>query len=135
MAVFYNDHSGAYHTANQSINPVAEADFLAYEALLHTGIGWHEFASVAAMDAAVAAHSGWPKPTSNPVTAVGQAGSQAVNAATGAAANALGLPTFSNTRDFVVRAMKVIIGAALIIIGVSSLMKSEGVDVPKVVPV
>ena|ERR1039458_8625228 len=45
------------------------------------------------------------------------------------------LPSLSNTRDFVARAVKVIIGAALIIAGVSSLMKSQGIDVPKVVPV
>jgi len=134
MAVFYNDHSGAYHTANQSLNPAAEADFLAYEALLHAGIGWHEYSSVAAMNAAVAAHPGWPKPTSNLAKATGQAAQQAGNAVT----NSLGLPTFSNLRDFAVRAAKVVIGALLIIVGVNSILKQQGIDVPKppaVIPV
>jgi hypothetical protein len=138
MAVFYNSHSGAYHTASQSLNPVAEADFLAYEALLHTGIGWHQYPDVAAMNAGVAAHPGWPKPTSNLAKATGQAAGQAAQAAGNAATNALGLPRFSNLRDFVVRSVKVIIGALLIITGVSSLLKSQGIDVPKppaVIPV
>jgi hypothetical protein len=71
----------------------------------------------------------------NPIGATGAAASTAASDAANAATSALGLPKFSNTRDFVVRAMKVIIGAALIIVGISSLMKSEGIDVPKVVPV
>jgi hypothetical protein len=138
MAVFYNDHSGAYHTANQSLNPVAEADFLVYEGVLHTGTGWHEYSSVAEMNAAVKAHPGWPAPTSNLAKATGQAAQQAASAAGNAVTNSLGLPKFSNLRDFTVRAVKVVVGALLIVIGVNSLLKSQGVDVPKppaVIPV
>jgi hypothetical protein len=72
---------------------------------------------------------------SNPLGATGQAVQTGVSDAANAAASSLGLPKLSNTRDFVVRAMKVIIGAMLIIIGVSSLLKGEGISVPKAVPV
>lgn len=78
MAVFYNSHSGEYHTASPSLNPVQEADFLAYEALLHTGIGWHEYSSVADMNAAVK-KNGWPTPTTSVPKGLEQAGQQAVN--------------------------------------------------------
>ncbi len=60
---------------------------------------------------------------------------------TGAASNiaggALGLPKLSNTRDLVIRTVKVVIGIALIVIGISSLMKDAGISapVPPVVPV
>ena len=126
MAVFYNDHSGAYHTAHQSLNPVAEADFLAYEALLHTGIGWHEYPDVAAMNAAVAAHPGWARPTSNLAKATGQAAGQAANAASKAA----GLTGLAAIGDFFqrlsqantwIRVGEVLLGLALIIIGLAKL--------------
>lgn len=130
MAVFYNSHTGLWAQYSLGLNPADDASFLGYEALLHEGIGWHEYSSVAAMDAAVSKNK-WPTPTTSTPTAAKQGATQAVNAAAGS----LGLPTFSNLRDFVVRAMKVVIGAMLIIIGINSLMKDQGIDLPKAVPV
>jgi hypothetical protein len=66
------------------------------------------------------------------------AAQQAGSAITSAAQNVLGLPQLSNLRDLVIRSVKVIVGALLIIIGVNSLLKNEGVSVPKppaVIPV
>jgi hypothetical protein len=123
MAVFYNDHSGAYHTASQSLNPAAEADFLAYEALLHTGIGWHEYTSVTQMNAAVAAHPGWPRPTSSLAKATGQAAGQAASAAgklTGMAAIGDFFQRLGQASTWV-RVGEVILGFALIIVGLAKL--------------
>jgi hypothetical protein len=58
-------------------------------------------------------------------------------AASNVASSVLGLPKLSNTRDLVIRTVKVVVGIALIVVGISSLMRSEGVSapVPPVVPV
>jgi hypothetical protein len=76
--------------------------------------------------------------TAGIVTQTGQAIQAGAATASSPAANPLGLPQLSHLRDLVVRSVKVIVGALLIIIGVNSLLKNEGVSVPKppaVIPV
>jgi len=136
MAWFYNSFSGELTSASGF-------DALAYEAAIHTGTGWHELkisASATEAQAAAEAVKEDPKGT-KPTTSISQG---AQNTVGNAAKNAINIslsglfPKLSNTRDFVVRAVKVIIGALLIIVGVNSLMKSEGIDIPKppaVIPV
>jgi hypothetical protein len=59
----------------------------------------------------------------------------AANTASNFVSNTLGLPTLSHTRDLVIRTVKVLVGMALIIVGISSLLKTEGISVPKLPPV
>jgi hypothetical protein len=132
MAWFYNSYSGELTSASGF-------DALAYEAAIHTGTGWHQLkisASATEAQAAAEARKEDPKGTA-PTTSISTGIGNAVvhNPLTNAVGNALGLPTFSNTRDFVSRAVRVIIGAMLIIVGVSSLLKDQGISVPKAVPV
>jgi hypothetical protein len=72
--------------------------------------------------------------TANPPTGL----TKAVDTVGSVVSNGLNLPTLSNLRDLVMRSVKVIIGALLIIVGVNSLLKNEGISVPKppaVIPV
>jgi|ERR1035441_4663032 hypothetical protein len=50
---------------------------------------------------------------------------QTVSGATNAVASSLGLPSLTNTRSFMVRAVKVIVGVGLIITGLTMLVKKE----------
>lgn len=126
MAVFYNSETGQYDVESQSLNPVEEAAFLANEARLHTGTGWHEYPSVAAMNEAVAANH-WPAPTqnNNPVSA---AQNQAKGTASHAADQALGTGwnlVFGNTTGLLGRIIKVLLGAVLLISGI---LRMTGTD-------
>src|ERR1039458_2348307 len=67
--------------------------------------------------------------THNPATAAAKAAADAAKKAVSGI-----LPVFTNTRDLVVRTVKVLIGIALIVIGINSLMRSEGIDIPKPPP-
>jgi hypothetical protein len=69
------------------------------------------------------------------VTAPGTSNSVNPKVAAQQVSTVLGLPTFTNTRNFVVRTVKVLVGMALIVIGINALLKSEGIDVPKLPPV
>jgi hypothetical protein len=62
---------------------------------------------------------------SNPVAGAAAAAKTGATAAAKAAANVLGLPTLSNLRDLVARAVKVIAGLALLIVGVSRLTGTD----------
>lgn len=119
MAVFYNSETGQYDVESQSLNPITEAAFLANQARLHTGTGWHEYGSIAAMNAAVAQNH-WPKPqqNNNPITAAQQqATGVASHAATSVIPNAFNL-VFGNTTGLMGRILKVVFGGILIIAGV-----------------
>lgn len=130
MPWFYNDHSG--EAADES--GIAA---LAYYAALHTGTGWHEYATQAQMNAAIAANH-WPPATGSISTGVSNLGQSAVSGATGALTNGL-LP-----ENFLMRAGEVLIGLILLAVGLSVILKSTPVgdaagavvkNVPKVVPV
>jgi hypothetical protein len=71
-------------------------------------------------------------PTSSPTPV--QAGKRAV---TGAVSSILGLPALSHLRDLVIRSVKVVLGAALIIIGLAKLSGIEKIasNLPAVIPV
>lgn len=133
MAVFYNSETGQYDVESQSLNPITESAFLANEARLHTGTGWHEYSSVAAMNAAVAANH-WPAPTqnNNPVTA---AGKQAAGTATHAAQQATNLTGLAAIGDFFsriteantwIRLVKVVVGGVLVIAGLVHMTGAGG---------
>jgi hypothetical protein len=121
MGWFYNSLSG--ETAEES--GIAA---LPYETGL---LGWHEYPTQAALLAAVKAHPGWPQPTTNPVAGLGQA---AEGAASSTAGNLLGLPKFTSAewRSYAIRALKIVLGIALVITGVVQLTH---VSLPKAVPV
>jgi hypothetical protein len=93
------------------------------------GLGWHE---LHIPGTATEAHA------AAPTTSTGKALLQQAGSTVGGAGSLLGLPQLSNLRDLMVRTVKVVIGALLIIIGVNSLLKQQGIDVPKppaVIPV
>jgi hypothetical protein len=99
-----------------------QADLLLVEAEISPG-KWKLFpfksGNQASANAAEAAAEAWAKAPAgvqpgNPATGVAKA-------ATGAVGSILGLPQLSHTRDLVVRAMKVIVGAVLLLIGLAEL--------------
>jgi len=110
MPWFYNSHSG--DAASES--GVAA---LAYEAALHTGTGWHEYPTQAAMLAAIKAN-GWPAPT-GVLGGLGNAG----KGAAGAAGNAVtgGITDLLTQRTLWVRIVKVVLGLGLVVIGIIQL--------------
>lgn len=114
MAVFYNDRSGYYEVASQSLNPVAEAKFLADETQLHLGLGWHEYGTIAEMQSAVKANN-WPAPTNNLATAAEQ-GSKTVAGSILPSAWHL---VFGGTTGLLGRILKVAFGSVLIILGIA----------------
>jgi hypothetical protein len=124
MAVFYNSHSGQYMQASQSLNPVSEADFLADEARLHTGTGWHEYSSIAEMNAAIAANK-WPAATTsiNPAKVLGgsaQSAAKSVAQSTGLG-SVTDFLTGLTSANLWIRVAKVAIGGVLLIVGLAKL--------------
>lgn len=113
MAVFYNSRSGYYAVASQSLNPAAEALFLSYEAQLHSGTGWHEYSTLADMQAAVKANS-WPAPTRSLTGAAGQGAATEGGAALGGGYHLV----FGNTTGLLGRILKVVLGAVLLLSGI-----------------
>ena len=141
MTVFYNDRSGNYGTASQSINPVAEALYLSYVAQAKTGTGWHEYPSVAAMNAAVAAN-GWPTPfhSNNPFSTINQGVAtglpNAVNqGVSGLAKDIPGVGSIddlvnafkNNFENVILRVGEILVGVILIYIGLKAMTGYEGV--------
>jgi hypothetical protein len=117
MPWFYNSHSG---DAAQESGPAA----LSYEALLHAGIGWHEYATQAQMLAAVKAN-GWPAPT-GVLGGLSNVGSEAGKAAAKTAVGGLtGQLKVSGITSYFFRGLRILFGGILIIIGVS---KFTGAD-------
>lgn len=134
MAVFYNSETGQYDVASQSLNPIEEAAFLANEARLHVGTGWHEYSSIAAMNAAVAANH-WPKPqqNNNPISAAQQS---AKGVASHAAQQATQLiPGLGGIADFFQRITQkatwervgeVTVGVIILYVGLKSISTPRG---------
>lgn len=135
MPVFYNSRSGNYSVASQSLNPAAEALYLSFLAQLHTGTGWHEYASIQAMNAAVAAN-GWPTPfhSNNPFSTVNQSVATGLPNAVAQGVNGLAqdipgvgsiddlINSFKNNFDTVLlRIGEVLVGIVLIYIGVKAM--------------
>lgn len=111
MTWFYNSHSGELTSASG----VLAAPYLA---LLHAGIGWHELPIPAsdteaqAAAAAVRAVPGGTPPTTSIITG---ASNTATKAVAGIGGWTVGL---GNSTGLLQRALKVIIGAVLIIAGI-----------------
>ena len=120
MAWFYNSYSGELTHADG-------LDALAYEAAIHTGSGWHELKIAdSATEAQAAAEAKKEVPTgTTPTTglATGIANAATNNPVTSALSGLL--PSFTNLRDFVVRAVKVVAGLALVIVGVSRMAGAD----------
>lgn len=134
MAWFYNSYSGELTHADG-------IDALAYEAAIHTGTGWHELKIADnATEAQAAAEAqkevpGGKTPTTSITQGLKNAPGGVANLLTNGAGNLLGLPQLHNLRDLMVRSAKVVIGAALIIIGVAQLSgASKAISSIKVVP-
>ena len=113
MPWFYNNHSG--DAASES-----GAAALPYYALLHTGIGWHEYATQAAMLAAIQANH-WPAPT-GVAGGLGNVGSQA---ATAAASGLTGQLKVTGVAAWFFRGLKIVFGGILMIIGISKLTGAD----------
>jgi hypothetical protein len=127
MAVFYNSVSGDYQTASQSLNPVSEAIFLSDEALLHTGDDWHEYSSVADMNAAVQAN-GWPAPTTSPATAAGNTAKSAIPGLSGLTevGHWLAVSVHALTDGQLWRSLGwLLLGVAMMILGVALLLRKS----------
>jgi hypothetical protein len=117
MAWFYNKLSGELTSASG-------VDELPYLAAIHLPGDWYELkipasdTAAQAAAAAVAEHPGGTAPTTSLVKGLTNIPPAAVSAA---GQDILGLPSLSNTRDLAVRVVKVVIGAAMIIIGLAQL--------------
>lgn len=128
MAWFYNTVSGELTSASG-------VTALPYDLQI---LGWHELkipASDSEAQAAAAAQAEYPgskTPTTSLSKGLGQ-GAGTIGAT--AAGDVLGLPTLTNTRDFASRAVRVVIGIGLVIVGLNIIGKSAGVSLPKVIPV
>jgi hypothetical protein len=122
MAYFYNSYSGEVNIASQSLNPVEEASFLANEARLHSGAGWHEYPDQAAMLAAIQANH-WPAANSgNPGNVAAGAAATGAKKAAQAAADAITKGwklVFGNTTGLLGRILKVVFGGVLVIAGLT----------------
>lgn len=110
MPWFYNSHSGAAHFESG----VAA---IPYEAVLHAGIGWHEYATQAQMNAAVKAN-GWPAPTGSISTGLSNLGQSAVS---GVGSSLLGN---LNPENILLRTGEVALGVVLVAIGLNALLKN-----------
>jgi hypothetical protein len=113
---FYNSYSGELTSATG-------LDALAYQAAIHTGTGWHELhipASATEAQAAAEAVREVPGGT-RPITSLEQGLANEPAAAAKSAAGALGswsIGGISGT-NLVSRALKIIIGGALLLIGLA----------------
>jgi hypothetical protein len=126
---FYDSHDGNAYQVN----------ILAWVGLQYlyglfgtkTGTGIHEYSTQADMESAIKANH-WPGPyingTNNPSGLLGQEGESAAGTAQSAAGNLLNLPQFQNTRDFTMRAVKVVGGLMLLFVGLNMLAE-DTVDV------
>jgi hypothetical protein len=120
MAWFYNNYSGEVNIASQSLNPFEEASFLANEARLHSGAGWHEYPDQQAMLAAIAENH-WPEPnTGSPATVATGTASTAAKKAASSVLGGWNL-IFGNTTGLAGRILKVVFGGVLVILGLARL--------------
>lgn len=116
MPWFYNSYSGE---AVKESGPAATL----YYAALHTGTGWHEYATKNAMLAAVKAH-GWPAPTSSIIQGVDNAVTGTITSAVTSAIEGAfqGLGHFTvgvtGTTGLLGRVLKVVFGGVLITAGI-----------------
>jgi len=118
MPWFYNSHSG--ESAEES-GPAA----LAYEAALHLGIGWHEYATQADMLAAIKANS-WPPPT-GVLGGLGNVTAAAASGATSGLSSAVLGPLFQS--NLWIRAVEIVAGLILLGIGMNALFKGAPLKV------
>lgn len=130
MTWFYNSDSG--EIVNES--PPAP-EYFALEAYLHTGTGWHAYATQADVDTAVAANH-WPPPTTSLNTAIGNDASTIPAAAAKDAGNALssalsGLNIHWPGADtFLARALKIVIGGVMLVAGILKLSGGSTARIP-----
>lgn len=131
MTYFYNSSTGGF--ANES--PPA-LQYFTYETQLHLGQGWHAYGTIQAMEAAIKAN-GWPPPDASKgllsgTSTVPSTGTRAANAlkngvasaAKDAASSVFGAAT---QPAMWVRVGEVILGLALIIVGLAKL--AEGTPI------
>jgi hypothetical protein len=122
MPWFYNSRTGAF---------AEEAGALGFLSVLGSklGLGWHEYPTEQAMDAAIAQNH-WPPPTTNPANPIGKTAVGSVEA---------GAPTafrlvFGNTTGLLGRILKVGVGLVLIIAGALKIT-GAGKTLEQVLPV
>lgn len=108
---FYNSHSGM-------IRHDSGVAFLADEASLHLGIGWHgPFPTKAAAEAFAQGTPGFAAPTGSPVTAVTQAGGQATSSLLNGALQ------WTGASHFFLRFAEAAVGLVLLALGLNALLK------------
>jgi hypothetical protein len=112
MAWFYNNHSGEFHHAT---NPIDNA---AYAALIHEGIGWHEYATEKQMLSSIKAH-GWKDPTGSVIGGLGNA--------TGIHNPITDITHFLTNPDTWIRIGEVLAGAILLTAGIVAILKTTSV--------
>lgn len=128
MPVYYNSHTGQTGGPMSSWNP----ENLLYQSELHLGIGWHEFGTVAEMQAFIKANH-FPPATGNAAAKYGfgnALGKEATGTA-GAAANTAtgGVTDFLSrlsSKNVWLRVLEGVLGMGLIIVaGIAAVKNTE----------
>ena len=121
MPWFYNSHTGEA----ENISGIADVSLPLYEALLHTGTGWHEYSTQAQMQAAISANH-WP--AANQGIQLGKIPAETGGVA-GAAASGAIKDTFSlnasGLAGWFFRGLKILFGGILMIIGIAKLTGAD----------